>query len=305
MVSSKPPRTNKSQDKGPQTCVYCKGTHATNQCTTVVDHQRRLEVVRQNHLCFNCLARHKVSQCTSKFRCRNCKRKHHTSLCNGDNRADVQTQVKTPPVSVPQQNPTTATPVSSYFTPASNRSSVCLLKTAIAPVISGGTRINANILFDEGAQKSFICSELASKLQLIPDTTTQVALSSFGANSPSLQTLEMTTIQIQTLNGDRIPVYVLIVPHIATPLQNSCTLERDTLPHLRELKLANPVSDELEFSVSILIGADHYWLFVQDHIIRGDGPTAQQSRLGYLLWTLTIADHSTLNICPITDHNPS
>ncbi|XP_065884078.1 uncharacterized protein [Dysidea avara] len=185
--------------------------------------------------------------------------------------------------SVPQQNPTTATPVSSYFTPASNRSSVCLLKTAIAPVISGGTRINANILFDEGAQKSFICSELASKLQLIPDTTTQVALSSFGANSPSLQTLEMTTIQIQTLNGDRIPVSVLIVPHIATPLQNSCTLELDTLPHLRGLKLANPVSDELEFSVSILIGADHYWSFVQDHIIRGDGPTAQQSRLGYLL----------------------
>ncbi|XP_065885751.1 serine-rich adhesin for platelets-like [Dysidea avara] len=66
VVGSKPPRTNKSQDKGPQTCVYCKGTHATNQCTTVVDYQRRLEVVRQNHLCFNCLARHKVSQCTSK-----------------------------------------------------------------------------------------------------------------------------------------------------------------------------------------------------------------------------------------------
>ena len=165
----------------------------------------------------------------------------------------------------------------------SNRSSVCLLKTAIAPVISGSTRINANILFNEGAQRSFICSELARKLQPIPDTTTQVALSSFGANSPSLQTLEVTTIQIQALNGNRISVSVLVVPHIATPLQNSCTLELDKLPHLRGLKLANPVSDEPEFSVSILIGADHYWSFVQDHIIQGDGPIAQQSRLGYLL----------------------
>ena len=282
VVGSKP-RVNKGQDKGPQACAYCKGPHAAHQCTTVVDHQKRIEVVRQNHLCFNCLGRHKVSQCTSKFHCRHCKRKHHTSLCNGESRADIQTQVAPPTVAVPQQGPATATPVTSYFTPVSNRSSVCLLKTALATVVSGSTRISANILFDEGAQRSFICSELASKLRVVPDTTTQVALSSFGANSPSLQTLEVTTIQIQTLDGDRIPVSVLVVPQIATPLQNSCALQLDKLPYLRGLKLANPVSDELEFPVSILIGADHYWSFVQDHIIRGDGPTAQQSRLGYLL----------------------
>jgi len=34
--------------------------------------------------------------------------------------------------------------------------------------------------------------------------------------------------------------------------------------------------------VSILIGADYYWTFVEDKIIRGDGPTAQQSKLGLL-----------------------
>ena len=33
----------------------------------------------------------------------------------------------------------------------------------------------------------------------------------------------------------------------------------------------------------MLIGADYYWSFVQDHVIRGDGPTAVQSKLGYLL----------------------
>ena len=72
VVGSKP-RTNKGQDKGPKTCPYCKGPHAAHQCTTVINHQRQIEIVRQNHLCFNCLARHKVSQCTFKFRCRNCK----------------------------------------------------------------------------------------------------------------------------------------------------------------------------------------------------------------------------------------
>ena len=32
-----------------------------------------------------------------------------------------------------------------------------------------------------------------------------------------------------------------------------------------------------------MIGADYFWQFVVDHIIRGDGPTAMDSKLGYLL----------------------
>jgi len=100
---------------------------------------------------------------------------------------------------------------------------------------------------------------------------------------PSLQTLGITTIKIQTLTGDHIPVSVLVVPNIATPIQNSCRIELNKMPHLKGLKLANLFTSNQEFSVSILIGADQYWSFVQDHIIRGDGPTAQQSLLGYLL----------------------
>ena len=188
----------------------------------------------------------------------------------------------TPPATVQLPPTTTPLPVTSLLTPTNN-SSTCLLKTAIAPVINSSIKICANILFDEGAQRSFICSQLADKLQLVPDTTTQVALSSFGADMPSLQTLGVTTIKIQPLTGDHIPVSVLIVPNIATPIQNSCRVELDKMPHLKGLKLANPCTDHQDFSVSILIGADHYWSFVQDDIIRGNGPTTQQSRLGYLL----------------------
>ena len=203
-------------------------------------------------------------------------------MCNGDQRSDTQNPPVTPPVTVQLPPTTTPLPVASLLTPTNN-SSTCLLKTAIAPVINSSIKIRANILFDEGAQRSFICSQLADKLQLVPDTTTRVALSSFGADMPSLQTLGVTTIKIQPLTGDHIPVSVLIVPNIATPIQNSCRVELDKMPHLKGLKLANPCIDHQDFSVSILIGADHYWSFVQDDIIRGNGPTVQQSRLGYLL----------------------
>ena len=39
---------------------------------------------------------------------------------------------------------------------------VTLLKTAIAPVIGEGIRVQGNILFDEGSQRSFITVETAS-----------------------------------------------------------------------------------------------------------------------------------------------
>jgi len=47
--------------------------------------------------------------------------------------------------------------------------------------------------------------------------------------------------------------------------------------------LAHPIIEDESFEISLLIGADHCWNFVGDHIIQGDGPTAMQSKLGYLL----------------------
>ena len=53
-----------------------------------------------------------------------------------------------------------------------SRSNV-LLKTAIAPVWGGNQCIDTNILFEEGAQRSFVTKELASKLKLeVNDTET-------------------------------------------------------------------------------------------------------------------------------------
>ena len=87
---------------------------------------------------------------------------------------------------------------------------MCLLKTAVAPVVNGRVRRNANILFDEGAQCLFISVQLATELHVKPTTTTQVALSSFGAESQSFHTLGVTTIQVETLVGELIPISVLI-----------------------------------------------------------------------------------------------
>ena len=159
----------------------------------------------------------------------------------------------------------------------------CLLKTAIATVSAGNIKTSANILFDKGAQWSFITAQLAAELQISPTTSEQVALSSFGDRSQSYQKLGVATIQVQTNVGKIIPITVLIVPSIAIPIQNSFCVALDNVPHLRGLDLVHPITNVKNFHISLLIGTDHYWSFVQDHIVRGEGPTAQKSKLGYLL----------------------
>ena len=122
-----------------------------------------------------------------------------------------------------------------------------------------------------------------TELQIKPTSTTQIALSSFGAESQSLQAKDVATILIETLESELKPISVLIVPTISTPIYNSCHLPLDTLPHLKGLKLANLLTDSQEFTISILIRTDYYWSFVKDEIVRGTGPTAQQFKLGCLL----------------------
>ena len=72
-------KTNKgSKDRF---CVYCKNTHSATNCNVITDHSKRLEYIKKEGLCFNCLAKHRVAQCTSRNRCKWCTRKHHTSVC--------------------------------------------------------------------------------------------------------------------------------------------------------------------------------------------------------------------------------
>ena len=83
-------------------CTFCKSnSHPTSKCDIIKDSQQRIEVVKTENLCFNCLGHHKVSQCTSKYRCKVCRRKHHTSLC------DVNASTK--PQSQPEMDSATAT----------------------------------------------------------------------------------------------------------------------------------------------------------------------------------------------------
>ena len=85
---------------------------------------------------------------------------------------------------------------------------------------------------------------------------------------------------VHTLNDNLIPISALIIPKLAAPIHNSVHTHLRSIPYLQKLPLAHPVTGDENFEISVLIGA---WKFIQDHIIRGDGPTVVKSQLGYLL----------------------
>ena len=116
---------------------------------------------------------------------------------------------------------------------------ISLLKTAIAAISAEGSRIQGNILFDDGSQRSFVTEEVAVKLNLKPASTELVTVAPFGAEYTSSQRLSVAHLCVETESGERIPITVLIVPFIAAPLQNSIRASINSFQYLKGLKLAH------------------------------------------------------------------
>ncbi|XP_060554822.1 uncharacterized protein LOC132715774 [Ruditapes philippinarum] len=136
---------------------------------------------------------------------------------------------------------------------------------------------------DKGAQRSFITEKLAEKLKLKPNGSDTISLAYFGGKSEQYRHIPTGRVFLHVQHREIIPLDVLIVPTIAVPLPN---LQRNVkcLKYIEGLKLAHRITDiDDDFEISLLIGADYFWQIVQNKVVRGNGPTAVKSKLGYLL----------------------
>ncbi|XP_053395588.1 uncharacterized protein LOC128555851 [Mercenaria mercenaria] len=259
-------------------CPFCKDEHSPNECTKVTSYESRIAIVKKEHLCFNCLRKHQVSSCRSTNRCRHCQRKHHSSICD---KHFKQSSLNPDAASftVPAMSDVVSQPDTTTLPSTTDSRPDILLKTVVAQLCSSSVSVETNIHFDEGAQRSFITEVLAEKLHL-PQTGSEVV--HFGDTSQRVRNMTKGTISLITDDKEKIDIEVLFVPKIAVPL---CNVNQNisSLPYLRGLKLAHPVTNDKEFEISLLIGADSYWKIVQDRVFQGNGPTAVQSRIGYLL----------------------
>ena len=196
--------------------------------------------------------------------------------------------------------PNTSNDSSSLSVTIPLQQSVCLLKTAIGTIVHDSRNVEAKILLDEGSQRSFVTEDLVKSLGLQPYSQERINISSFGSTCPSSRTLDTVIVNLLTKSGETLQLSVLVVPFIATPLQNTCHVSVANLPYLHDLQLALPFISEPEFKISLLVGADHYWDIVGDH---GNGPTAVASKLGYLLSgpIQPVSQSTTTNVMMVTN----
>lgn len=235
--------------KGKPHCPFCAGSHIPSLCESVKDPKQCCDIVHQNKLCFNYLGHHKVSSCNSKHQCRNCQRRHHTSLCNGgqhnsnssEQPVDTMTPASTPyqtntlpgQPAAPAASTNTGDTTSLSMTLPSPINSVCLLKTAVAIITNGDKCTRVNLLFDEGSQRSFITQDLAKILALQPYCKEDITVTSFGGQCQLNRQVNVAVINLLTLSGQAIPLTVVVVPHIATPIQNTVNCDVTHLLHPR------------------------------------------------------------------------
>ena len=260
-------KTAERPDRKTKACAFCKEyDHSSTNCTIFKTAADRFSIVKRDRLCFNCLGRHRVAVCKSTNNCWICDKRHHTSICESDKVGEKEET----------KSGTTNAVLHSSLTQG------VLLKTAITNVRAGDQITEANILLDEGAQTSFITEALADKLNVKTHGEEKVQLNSFGDNGRQVSRMKTATVYLQTEEEEEVEINVLVIPQIAAPIETNIKSVVN-MPHLRDLKLAHPASAGSLFDINVLIGADHYWDIVGDKVIRGNGPTAMESKLGYLI----------------------
>ena len=170
----------------------CNGSHSISHCNRYkqLGTRERKTVVRKLKLCMNCLRRHFVADCPSKFSCRSCNGRHHTSL-HFDRAVEQQSGV------------TSGAPFSGPSV---------LLSTAIVGIDdTAGRTLMFRALLDCGSQTSLITADAASTFKInLARSTVDMKISGIGGRQQAAKE------SVSFLVGpQKLPITALVLNSIA------------------------------------------------------------------------------------------
>lgn len=177
-----------ADNKSSRSCPCCKEVHKLYSCEKFkqLKISERLDLVRGNRLCFNCLAPyHTVDNCKSHYSCKRCNRKHNTILHfeNTEDQNQLQGQPSNAallPVLTNAQQPS-ARSMMSLSKP--QEVTHVFLATAIVAVRDDlGVYRKCRAVLDSGSQLNFISKRFAKLLQL-PSKKAIMPISGIGAST--------------------------------------------------------------------------------------------------------------------------
>ena len=275
-------------------CPLCKDSHKLYKCAKFLQMnvKTREEFVRTNKLCFNCLQRHLVSECSSSNTCRICKGKHHSLIHRGVNSSmttEGQRSASVPPAadgwvgssSEFSTTPSSAPVLSGHVSDSSNQQA--LLSTILLNVTGDdGNQMTCRALLDNGSMVSFISESLVQLLRL-PKTSANLQINGIGECSRSVRGMVSCTIEAASQPQQSIQINAYVLPSITGNLPTT-RIPQHEWSHLQGIQLADPHFNE-PYRVDMLLGADIMGEILTPGIIKGPRgtPTAFNTMFGWVL----------------------
>ena len=271
-------------------CTFCSGGHSSGKCVVVTDPVARKKILRQKAKCFLRLkASHVSSNCPRQrqIQCYRCgSEKHCLAICTMPKSAPKEGKTGNA-----EKDPTVSTTgnVNLYFTQGSKNNCV-LMQTAKAKVSTPNNVSNSctvRLLFDSCSLKSYISTRLRKQLCLPTINTDNVLIKPFGKEDATLKRCDVVQFVVECRDNLNVFINAYEVDVICGPIANqTIDFAQQHYPHLQNLPLADSASGDKGLKVDVMIGADYYWSFVQNHVVRGESsysPVAIRTRLGYIL----------------------
>lgn len=250
-------------------CHLCpKESHIIRKCPRFIKmtQPQRFAEIKNNNLCINCFSKlHTVKNCTSKYSCYRCDKKHNT-LLHKDSETSHSSVLQHKPTSNLNPNSatfaSTSTSIQSTSLPGNSVIQTCfstnskgvLLGTAIVKVLHNGLTYRARALVDSGSEGTFISEKLFHTLKL-PFKRTCAKISGLN-NTISAAVQKECSFTLCSITDDSIEISVsaLVVPHLSGSLPSS-TIDPTSLSDLPNIPLADPRFYESS-KIDILLGGD-------------------------------------------------
>jgi hypothetical protein len=276
-------------------CEICGRRHLTSKCWDLVNSspEQRVEVMKKKGLCFRCVCRgHMAASCTAK--CSQCQGSHHFLLCK---RSPVAEGAAAPAA----QNVSLCSRVKSTQKSVEN----VLLQTAVVEVRGKNGPVKARLLFDTGADRSYVSRKFVETVCPQFVGSESVSYGAFGSGSTGRA--EMRNIFRLALQGSTqlITVVATEIPVICAPL--TCRNVGNLLQSFGHLEFANRYDTDEKVSVDILIGLDSYWQLVKPNAVAvTETVVAQETVFGWILSGIVggsrrTTSHQLLCLCDVPD----
>ncbi|VDN54053.1 unnamed protein product [Dracunculus medinensis] len=241
----------KSKAKGIKTkrpCTFCNKDHWDNECQVYSTVKQRTKRLKELKACLNCFDNsHKTTDCKSRKRsCFYCKGPHNTALCEekyqGHDESNKE-EAKSVNVNITNKNQTDQR--------EKEVSLLCRKINVINPV-NQEIRSEAIVVFDTGAQTSFVSKKLAQKLKLEVGESGVMRIASFSNKYSTSSPYYTTFIGVKTTDSQTIFLKVKVIEYLTNSLP-VIPLDQLDIPNRSLRCVERP---------DILIGADYFSQFI-------------------------------------------